>query len=97
MSYQEHVFVCLNERPDDMAGCCAGRGSAELFQQLRAEFKGRKDIRINKSGCLGRCAEGPVIVRYPSAEWLTGADAAACAVLAARLKDRLAEYKQMDY
>jgi len=84
MTYREHVFVCLNERAvDDPKGCCMGRGAKALFDQLRADTRGRPDIRINKSGCLNRCAEGPVMVRYPKGEWFTCATAEDCTKLAA--------------
>lgn len=29
-----------------------------------------KKIRINKSGCLGRCEEGVTCVAYPAGEWI---------------------------
>ena len=32
---------------------------------------GDKSIRVNKSGCLGRCASGPVLVVYPEGTWYT--------------------------
>ena len=28
-----------------------------------------QDIRINKSGCLGKCSQGPCLVIYPKQEW----------------------------
>ena len=28
-------------------------------------------MRINNSGCLGRCHEGPVVVVYPEDTWYT--------------------------
>jgi len=83
MTYREHIFVCLNERvPDDPKGCCKSRGAEALLDQLKAATRGHKDIRINKAGCLGRCEEGPVIVRYPSGEWLVQANVDRCAALA---------------
>ena len=86
MSYREHVFVCLNERPaDDPKGCCLHRGAIKLFEQLRAETRGQKAVRINKCGCLGRCEEGPIIVRYPSGEWLTHATPDDCTKLAEKI------------
>jgi len=32
---------------------------------------GEHNIRVNKSGCLGRCAEGPILVIYPEGVWYT--------------------------
>ena len=31
-------------------------------------------VRINKSGCLDRCEEGPVVVIYPQGTWYTYVD-----------------------
>ena len=31
-------------------------------------------IRINKAGCLDRCADGPVLVIYPEGVWYTYVD-----------------------
>lgn len=33
-------------------------------------------VRVNKSGCLDRCAGGPVAVVYPEAVWYTFVDQA---------------------
>lgn len=41
-------------------------------KQLELSGKGR--IRINTSGCLDRCDEGPVIVVYPEGTWYTYVD-----------------------
>ena len=35
---------------------------------------GRAEIRINTSGCLDRCEEGPVCVVYPEGTWYTYVD-----------------------
>ncbi len=31
-----------------------------------------QEIRINKSGCLDQCAQGPVLVVYPEGVWYVG-------------------------
>lgn len=31
-------------------------------------------IRVNKAGCLDRCAQGPVMVIYPEGIWYTMVD-----------------------
>ena len=33
-------------------------------------------VRVNKAGCLDRCAGGPVAVVYPEAVWYTFVDSA---------------------
>lgn len=76
--YQRHVFFCLNQREDN-AACCACHRAAELQQYAKARIKklglnGEGKIRINKSGCLDRCDEGPCIVVYPEGVWYTYVD-----------------------
>ena len=38
------------------------------------ELSGQGNIRINTSGCLDRCEEGPVCVVYPEGVWYTYID-----------------------
>ena len=68
-----HVFICRNERdPDDPRGCCRSRGADEVIDRLKAEIhrrKLRREVRINKSGCLDQCSEGVSIVVYPEEVW----------------------------
>ena len=35
---------------------------------------GPGQVRVNKAGCLDRCAAGPVAVVYPEAVWYTYVD-----------------------
>ena len=35
---------------------------------------GRNRVRVNQSGCLDRCEEGPVLVVYPEGVWYTYVD-----------------------
>jgi (2Fe-2S) ferredoxin len=37
-------------------------------------LSGPGEVRINKSGCLDRCEEGPCLVVYPEAVWYTYVD-----------------------
>ncbi len=39
------------------------------------DLNGEGQIRINKSGCLDRCHEGPCVVVYPEGVWYTYVDA----------------------
>ncbi len=48
----------------------------KMLEELKVWAKTQKfskKIRINKSGCLGRCADGIACVAYPSAEWIVNA------------------------
>lgn len=76
--YQRHIFFCLNERKNGEA-CCAQHHAQEAFdhckQRVRAAgLTGPGQVRVNKAGCLDRCAAGPVVVVYPEGVWYTYVD-----------------------
>lgn len=51
---------------------CPQSGSAEVCAALRKEITERglkKVIRVNKSGCLDQCGNGPMVVVYPEQVW----------------------------
>lgn len=69
-----HLFVCTNKR--EKGDSCGAKGSEQLRESLKAicqkpekHWHGR--VRVNASGCLGRCKEGIVAVMYPKGEWMT--------------------------
>lgn len=77
--YQRHVFFCLNQRSNGEV-CCANHRAQEAFERCKSQIQaaglaGPGKVRINKSGCLDRCAAGPVVVVYPEAIWYTYVDA----------------------
>ncbi len=69
--YNKHVFICVNERNSSTKKSCGKIGSElRLFLKQEILKSGlNKEIRINKSGCLGQCAKGPCFVVYPNQEW----------------------------
>jgi (2Fe-2S) ferredoxin len=74
--YDRHVFVCTNVK-DGGKPSCGARGSAEICETMKTQTKAHpalrsQRLRVNKSGCLGLCEEGPTIVVYPEAVWYTG-------------------------
>ncbi len=76
--YQRHIFFCLNQR-DNGEACCsqhqAQAGFDHCKQRVKAErLNGVGSVRVNKAGCLDRCAGGPVAVVYPEAVWYTYVD-----------------------
>jgi len=78
--YQRHIFFCLNQR-DDGQPCCAGRNAQAAFDRCKQLVKaqalaGPGKVRVNKAGCLDRCAAAPVAVVYPEAVWYTYVDLA---------------------
>lgn len=78
--YQRHIFFCLNERKGGEDSCSKHEAQAG-FDRCKARVKeaglsGPGKVRVNKAGCLDRCAGGPVAVVYPEAVWYTFFDAA---------------------
>jgi (2Fe-2S) ferredoxin len=76
--YQRHIFFCLNQR-DNGEACCAQRDAQAAFDRCKALVKaaglaGPGQVRVNKAGCLDRCAAGPVAVVYPEAVWYSFVD-----------------------
>ena len=76
--YQRHIFFCLNERKNGEA-CCAQMQAQQAFDHCKTRVKaeglaGPGQVRVNKAGCLDRCAAGPVAVVYPEAVWYSFVD-----------------------
>jgi len=76
--YQKHIFFCLNERKNGEA-CCAQHDAQAAFEHCKAQVKaaglaGPGQVRVNKAGCLDRCAAGPVAVVYPEGVWYSYVD-----------------------
>ncbi len=76
--FERHIFFCLNERAngDD---CCARHGAQRGFERCKSQVKaaglsGPGQVRVNKAGCLDRCAGGPVAVVYPEGVWYSYVD-----------------------
>jgi (2Fe-2S) ferredoxin len=71
--YRHHIFFCLNQRANGEP-CCADHDAQSAFDHCKAKVKalglaGPGGVRVNKAGCLDRCAGGPVAVVYPQAVW----------------------------
>ncbi|MET0383521.1 MAG: (2Fe-2S) ferredoxin domain-containing protein [Burkholderiaceae bacterium] len=76
--YKHHVFFCLNERAKDEDSCMRV-GAKDGFDHCKSRVKsaglaGPGGVRVNKAGCLDRCAGGPVAVVYPEGVWYTYVD-----------------------
>jgi (2Fe-2S) ferredoxin len=76
--YKHHVFFCLNQRGNGEA-CCADHDAQAAFEHCKSRVKaaaltGPGGVRVNKAGCLDRCAGGPVAVVYPEGVWYTYVD-----------------------
>jgi len=76
--YQRHIFFCLNDRKSG-ENACAHHNAQSGFDHCKARVKalgmsGPEQVRVNKAGCLDRCAAGPVAVVYPEGVWYTFVD-----------------------
>lgn len=70
--YELHMFVCTNRRNN--ARSCGGSGSEQILSHAKRHLRSLQDtvnacIRVNASGCMGRCQHGPVVVVYPEGIW----------------------------
>lgn len=73
--YTKHLFICTNQKSAGKQ-CCANTGGEPFFDYLKKKLKqldlhGPGKVRVSRSGCLGRCSEGPCIVIYPEGVWYT--------------------------
>ncbi len=71
--YERHVFFCLNKR-DNGEASCADHDAQAGFDRCKSRVKslglaGKGGVRVNRAGCLDRCAGGPVVVVYPEGVW----------------------------
>ncbi len=76
--FNRHIFFCLNERAEGQASC-SRHGAQAAFEHCKASvskagLSGKGQVRVNKAGCLDRCAGAPVAVVYPEAVWYTYVD-----------------------
>lgn len=76
--YERHIFFCLNERKAGEESCAqhhAQAGFDHCKMRVKQEgLSGVGQVRVNKAGCLDRCAGGPVAVVYPEAVWYSFID-----------------------
>lgn len=64
------VHICNHHRDDRES--CAALGSKDLTDNLKKWAKENygKEIRVFRSGCLGKCSEGIAIACYPEKKML---------------------------
>ena len=76
--YKTHIFFCTNLRGGEKKSCEQAHAS-DICKYTKKRVKkeglsGKGGIRVNKSGCLGRCKLGPCLVIYPEGIWYTYKD-----------------------
>ena len=77
MYYQQHIFFCTNQK--DKGNGCGNISGESGFNAAKKHLQaldlwGEGKFRASKSGCLGRCASGPVCVVYPDGVWYSYVD-----------------------
>lgn len=69
-----HVFCCINERSQNHPrGSCCQRGAKSLLEGLKERLKLQNfslSYRIQSTSCFNCCEKGPVVVIYPTGEWI---------------------------
>ena len=73
LPHEKILYICLNER--ETGECCGGKGSAALHGKLKSAIRERglsSRIRISRSGCQGRCGDGPNAQLFPDNLWFSG-------------------------
>lgn len=66
------IYICNHARHEPGKEDCASRGSKELTDNLKKWAKSThgKEIKVARSGCLGKCSEGIAIACYPQKKFL---------------------------
>lgn len=70
MKSHVELHVCNYHRDGD--DNCIDKGSKELTDKLKkwAKENHGKEIRVFRSGCLGRCSEGIAMALYPEKKFI---------------------------
>ena len=76
--FKHHVFFCVTHRQEGEQ-CCNDHRAEDVRGYAKQRIKalglnGEGKVRVNTSGCLDRCSEGPVMVIYPEGVWYTYVD-----------------------
>jgi (2Fe-2S) ferredoxin len=69
--YKRHVFVCTSGKT------CPLDGSLQVHAILKkgvAAAGAKGEVRVNHSGCMNQCGNGPMVVVYPEDVWYAHVD-----------------------
>lgn len=67
--FRKLVLVCTNQKEPGV-NCCAMRGGEELFFAIKERVKQvDPSIRVSRTGCLGNCLSGSIVVVMPDDLW----------------------------
>jgi (2Fe-2S) ferredoxin len=72
MKSSVEIHICNHRRDEKGKEDCFSKGSKDLTDELRkwAKENHGKDLKIFRSGCLGKCSEGIAIACYPQKNFL---------------------------
>lgn len=70
LNSKQEIYICNFKREDGEN--CFDRGAKELTDNLKswAKSEHKNDIKVVRSGCLGKCSEGIAIACYPEKQLL---------------------------
>ena len=66
--YKKHIFICINKRESSLNKKSCSDAVFQIRNKFVEELRKNNlthEVRANKSGCLGGCSFGPVIVNLP--------------------------------
>ncbi len=76
---EKHIFICLNSRPlGHPKGSCTLAGAQELLTEFAEQLEAREikgQFRLTRTGCLGPCEAGPIVLVYPEGVMYGGVQA----------------------
>jgi (2Fe-2S) ferredoxin len=68
-----HIFVCSSSRINgQQKGFCHSKDSVGIVEELMMEIQDREldgEVMVTNTGCLGICAQGPIVIVYPEGTW----------------------------
>ncbi len=72
--YDRHILLCAGKK-------CDPEGERSLVRYLKAQLEAlgmdKRQVRVNRAGCLGVCTQGAIMCVYPEAVWYCRVDQAA--------------------
>ena len=72
-SFEHHVLVCTQDKPDGVPACGA-TGGKRLLEAMRASVGAARLMDrtlVTGCGCLGLCERGPNVLIHPQGRWYT--------------------------
>ena len=67
--YENHIFVCINERAEGAPRICCGeehgKNIVARFKELIVAHKIKMKVRAQRASCFDWCEDGPIVTVYP--------------------------------